>query len=53
MPSSNRPPLNQSTVAASLASSTAGRSGAIRIPVLSTVRRVAAAIAPSSTSGSG
>ena len=52
-PSSRRPPDRQSSVAAVFASSAGRRSEAIRIPVASRTRSVAAAMPASSVSGSG
>ena len=51
-PRSSRPRESTSSVAACFASSTAGRSGAIRMPVASRTRDVADAIAASTISGS-
>ena len=51
-PSSSRPCDSTSSVAAVFASTIAGRSGAIRIPVASRTREVAPAIAASTVSGS-
>ena len=51
-PRSSRPRESTSSVAACLASNTAGRNGAIRMPVASRTRDVADAIAASTMSGS-
>ena len=52
MPICSRPGASVSSVASILASTAAGRSGAIRMPVASSIRVVTAAIAASSVSGS-